>query len=125
MKWERKSRALNRSVRYPFKPFHQDLGRRHVKVPMLRHGSKRNSARPHDHLLTLDTCELVLRHLEILWRLDDFSLVDLEFFDCPGHLRLVAGIKRVLTAHPGAEVRGVRVPEIALIQLPVGCLLLT
>src|SRR6516225_11610912 len=110
MKWERKSRALNRSVRYPFKPFHQDLGRRHVKVPMLRHGSKRNSARPHDHLLTLDTCELVLLLFEILWRLHDFSLVDLELLDGPPHAALVAGIRRALTAHPGAEVRGVRVP---------------
>src|SRR6516164_4991026 len=125
MKWERKSRPLNRSVRYPFKPFHQDLGRRHVKVPMLRHGSKCNSARTHDHLPTLDTCEPVLRHLEILCRLDDFSSVDPELLDRPGQGRLVAGIRRPLTAHPVAEVRGVRVPEIALIQLPVGCLLLT
>ena len=92
---------------------------------MLRHGSKCNSARTYDHLLTLDTCELVLLHFEILWRLDDFSPVDLELLDRPGHGRLVAGISRPLTAHPGAEVRGVRVPEIALIQLPVGCLLLT
>jgi hypothetical protein len=53
---------------------------------MLRHGSKRSSARTYDHLPTLDTCEPVLRHLEILCRLDGFSSVDPELLDRPGQV---------------------------------------